>query len=117
MVASLRSYSKNGLRDWIIQRVTAVAMASYIFFLLGYLFTHAQLDFMSWHSLFSNLWMRLFTLLFLVCVMSHAWIGIWIISTDYLKQTAIRLIFQSVVFLSLIGFLAWGIQILWGVGL
>lgn len=117
MVVSLRSVRKNGLQDWFIQRVSAVVLAVYILFLIGFMLTHSGMQFADWRELFSTTWMRLFSILCLLSLIAHAWIGLWTISTDYLKPVGIRLIFQVVVILALLAFLAWGIEILWGIGL
>ena len=42
-----------------------------------------------WHALFSANWMRIFSLLALVALSVHAWVGMWTISTDYLTNMAI----------------------------
>lgn len=116
MVKNVTSLTQNGLRDWMVQRVSAVILASYVTFLLIYCLIHYDgVQHLQWQSLFSNTAMRIFNVMTLLSLMSHAWIGVWTISTDYLKSTSTRLTFQAVVALALFVYLIWGIQIFWGV--
>lgn len=114
MVMGVLGFSRSGLRDWVIQRISAVILALYTVFILGFLITHAELDFLTWQMLFAHIWVRVFTVLALLSLMMHAWIGIWIISTDYIKPLCLRLLFQIVVIVALMAYLVWGIAILWG---
>lgn len=116
MVGNITSLTNNGLRDWLIQRVSAVVIGGYILFLAAFILAQPHVDYVSWHTLFSHMWMKLFTLLCLLSLVLHAWIGVWTVTTDYLNKTSLRLPIQMLVALSLIAFFAWGIAILWGIG-
>jgi len=65
-----------GLSGWLAQRVTAVVMALYCIGLAGYLLSLPYLDYDTWTALFFSQWMRTFTLLFLLSLFLHAWIGV-----------------------------------------
>ena len=103
-----------GLRDWLAQRVTAVVMAIYTVLLVVMLFKMPQFDYPSWKALWSVPWMRYATLLFLVSLFLHAWIGMRNIFMDYIKNTGLRVVLYSLVILSLVAYGAWAVQILWG---
>lgn len=109
------SLGRNGLQDWLIQRTTAVILAVYLFFLMGYCFLHPNLNYETWFGLFSSQWMRYFNLLVLLSLISHAWIGIWTVTTDYIKPGSLRFPIQVLMILILFAYLIWGIQILWGI--
>ncbi len=122
MVTNVTNFSRSGLFDWMAQRVSAVVLAAYFLFLLGYLLANPGLTFADWHGLFSNTAMRVFSLLALVGLTAHAWVGMWTISTDYLtpmalgkSATAVRFLFQAVCGIAMFAFFVWGVQILWGV--
>ncbi len=106
---------ENGLRAWLWQRVTAVIIATYSVFLLNFVYAQTELNYLIWRELFTNLWVKLATFAALASVVLHAWIGVWTISTDYLKPVFLRLSFQILVQLSLVVMLVWGIHILWSV--
>jgi succinate dehydrogenase / fumarate reductase, membrane anchor subunit len=103
-----------GLRDWLMQRITAVLMAAYLVSLGAYLLMQPWLDYDVWTALFSNQVVRTFTLLFLLGLFYHAWVGIRDIVMDYVKQAAVRLTVHVLVILALILYAIWSVQILWG---
>ena len=103
-----------GLRDWLAQRITAVVMALYSVMLAGYLLLQPHLDYDVWTRLFSGQPMRTFTLLFLLSVFYHAWIGIRDIMMDYVKPAGVRLAIHVLVILVSLLYAIWAVQILWG---
>lgn len=122
MVTNVTNFSRSGLFDWVAQRVSAVVLAAYFIFLLGYLLVNPELDYAQWHGLFSTTAMRIFSLFALVAVSAHAWVGMWTISTDYLTSlafgkcaTGIRFLFQAGCGIAMFAFFVWGVQILWGI--
>ncbi|RUR29389.1 succinate dehydrogenase, hydrophobic membrane anchor protein [Legionella qingyii] len=114
MVNNVTSLTGNGLKDWLIQRVTAVYFAAYAFFIIGFLLLHPDLGFAQWHALFSNVLVRIASLIALFALSLHAWVGIWTVTTDYMKCTALRLSVQMLVVLWLLSQFIWGLMILWG---
>ncbi len=103
-----------GLRDWLIQRVTAVVMATGSLALGLYLLLHPGLGYDRWIALFSSQPVRAFALLFLISLYYHAWIGIRDIVMDYVKPPFIRLVIHVLVVLALLLYTIWSVQILWG---
>lgn len=115
MVKTVLSVSHQGLRDWIIQRSSAIFMAVYSIALMAYFICHSGLSFAEWHGLFAQAWMKVFTSLFIVGLLWHAWIGIWTIFTDYVKPFVLRTILNFFVLLMLFACFCWGVLILWSV--
>lgn len=113
MVKSVLGANK-GLHDWLIQRVTAVVMAIYSTGLLGFFITHSGLEFYQWASLFQPVWMKVATALFVLCLLWHAWIGMWTIFTDYVKPFWLRLSLHTLVLLGLAALFLETLLILWG---
>lgn len=103
-----------GLRDWLIQRITAVVMSLYIVVLAAYVLMQPYLDYDVWTALFSSQLVRTFTLLFFLSLFYHAWVGIRDIVMDYVKPVSARLIIHVLVILVLILYVIWSVQILWG---
>lgn len=121
MVTQVTSFSRNGMSDFIVQRVTAYILAAYTVFLVGFLAIQGDLSFSDWQALFSQTWMQIFTLLAILSTCAHAWIGMWTIGTDYIREhyfgagaDGIRLVYQVFCILALAVYLFWSIQILWG---
>ena len=120
MVTAVTSFGRNGVSDWLIQRVTAVILLAYTLFIVGVVFFGPSPDFAAWKELFAQTWVRIFSLAALLSTAAHAWIGMWSVSTDYLterlmgnKATVLRLLLQAFVAVALFSYVIWGVQILW----
>ncbi|HLP97399.1 MAG TPA: succinate dehydrogenase, hydrophobic membrane anchor protein [Sideroxyarcus sp.] len=103
-----------GLRDWLVQRVTAAVMAVYVLAVAAYLLLQPSFGYDIWVGLFSGNLMRTFSMLFLLSLFYHAWIGVRDIVMDYVKPAGIRLLIHVLVILALILYTIWSVQILWG---
>lgn len=103
-----------GLRDWLAQRVTAVVMVLFTLFVAVYLLLQPSVDYDVWTRLFSGSVMRSFSLLFLLSLFYHAWIGVRDIVMDYVKPASVRLLVHVLVILVLLLYVIWSVQILWG---
>ena len=121
MVASATNFSRSGLSDWLLQRFSAVILAAYSLCLLGTFLVYPDMDYQQWHAIFDSNAMRLFSLITLLALCGHAWIGMWTVGTDYLTSlqlgkgaTFIRLVYQAGCVLLIAIYLIWGIQIFWG---
>lgn len=103
-----------GLRDWLMQRVTAVVMAVYISLMAGYLLMQPYVDYDVWTALFSSQVVRTFTMLFLLSLFYHAWVGIRDIVMDYVKPAWLRLVIHVLVIMVLLLYAIWSVEIFWG---
>lgn len=116
----MKRYTKNpvgahyGLRDWLLQRLTAVVMAGYTLFLVVYLLARKPRDYAAWNLMFSQTWLQVGTMLFLAALIYHAWVGMRDILMDYVRATGMRLFAQCAVGFVLIFYLIWSASILWG---
>ena len=122
MVTTVTSLGRSGLSDWMIQRISAWVMTAYLVFIIGYFFANPNLDYAQWAELNSSLPMRMFSLVTILSIAAHAWIGIWCVLTDYItvrligpKATAIRIIFQLGMIAVTSLYVVWAIDILWGI--
>ncbi|MFL2501442.1 MAG: succinate dehydrogenase, hydrophobic membrane anchor protein [Luminiphilus sp.] len=118
MVTSVTSFSRSGLSDWLIQRVTSLVLLAY-FVLIAYQLA-GSVDYTSWRALFDLTWMKVFTLMAALSLVAHAWIGLWSVFTDYLTErmlgpvgNVVRLVCQLGASLSLVGYVIWIIVIVW----
>ena len=115
MVGSVSNLSRSGLRDFVLQRLSAVILAVYILFLTFYFVMHSPVYYDDWQLLFDNNWMRIVTILALLSLMVHAFIGVWTIFTDYIKCACLRGLLIALLALGLLSCLIWGIIIVWSV--
>lgn len=105
---------KKALRDWLIQRVTAVILVIYVLVMTVFFVTTPQVSFLEWQTLFAHPWMKGLTLLTVISTAWHAWLGLWIVLTDYVKNLSIRLALQTIIIILLLGCIIWTFRILWG---
>ncbi|MCI3951098.1 MAG: sdhD [Burkholderiales bacterium] len=103
-----------GVRDWLAQRVTAIVMAVYTLLFVIALVRLPQFDYAHWHAMWMAPWMRYATLLFVLSLLYHAWVGVRNIFMDYIKPAGLRLALHVAVILALAWYGAWAVQILWG---
>lgn len=103
----------SGLRGWFLQRATAVIMALYTILLLALVLIKPPVNVEVWQALFAPLWMRFATLLFLLSLYLHAWIGVRDILKDYVQALKLRAVLQTLVVLALIAYSLWTVNILW----
>ena len=80
------------------------------------------MSYAQWRDLFAGTTMRIFSLLTLLALCAHAWIGMWTVATDYLttrmmgsKATLVRLVFLVGCIAVLAVYFIWGVIILWSV--
>lgn len=121
MVTAVTSLGRSGLADWLIQRFSAVVLAAYTIFIVAFIFSVPEMTYELWTALFSQLWMRAFSLLALLCIAAHGWIGLWGVLTDYITS---RMMGGNALFLRMsaltiyavitLGYLVWGVEVLWG---
>lgn len=122
MVTSVTSLGRNGVSDWLVQRASAVLLGVYLIGLAGYLICMgSDLDYATWHSLMTSLPMMIINTLAVFAIAAHAWIGLWIVMTDYLTSLqlkgaamGVRLFAQSVLALLLLVYVLWGLWMIWG---
>ena len=114
MVTSVTNFGRSGAYDWMVQRVSAVILALYTVVLVGIMVFGPDLTYQNWSALFGQTWMRIFSLMALVSLGAHAWVGLWTISTDYLKNGLLRFLFQVICGLLMFVYFVWGVQTLWG---
>ena len=115
MVKSVLGVSHQGLRDWVLQRISAILMAIYSIGLIAFIVCHPGISFAEWHGLFAATWMQVATLVVILGLLIHAWVGMWTIFTDYVKNYIARNFLYFVVLIMLAACFVWALLILWSV--
>ena len=115
-VKSATGLTGSGTRDWIVQRFGAVVLSLYSITLLVFFLTHGNVSFIEWSAFMTSLPMRLFSLVAIIALAGHAWVGLWTVLTDYVKSGSMRLILQAFMVAALLVYVFWGIMIFWGNG-
>lgn len=103
-----------GVGNWLVQRCTAVVMAMYTVGALVYVWWKAPASHADWQAIFAGGFFRLATMLFLVSLIWHAWIGMRDILIDYVHPFGLRVLTQAAVAIVLVFYVIWSVSILWG---
>ncbi|KYF17688.1 succinate dehydrogenase, partial [Salmonella enterica subsp. enterica serovar Typhimurium] len=77
MVSNASALGRNGVQDFIQVRATAIVLTLYIIYMVGLFATSGELTFEAWTAFFSSAITKVFTLLALLSILIHAWIGKW----------------------------------------
>lgn len=115
MLIQLLTNKYPGMRIWLSQRLTALVMAFYIVLLAIMLLIMQPADFAAWHNFVSPIWFRLLTLIFFMCLLMHAWLGVSDVLQDYVFNKTLRGYMQIAVDIALVTYLFWLMFILWNV--
>ena len=103
-----------GLRDWLVQRATAVLMLLFTLVVLAQLlFTRGPIGYESWAGIFAPQWMKVLTYALIVALAWHVWVGMRDIWMDYIKPVWLRLSLQVFTIVWLVGCAGWAFQVLW----
>ncbi|MBD1559116.1 succinate dehydrogenase, hydrophobic membrane anchor protein [Vibrio sp. S9_S30] len=114
MVKHVSSLGRNGVHDFLLIRASAIILTLYTIYLVGFC-AFNEITYMSWTAFFGGTFTKVFTMLALVCVLVHAWIGLWQVLTDYIKHVLLRGVIQVAIIAVLIAYFFSGLFVLWGV--
>lgn len=110
--SSRGAFGFGGVKDWIIQRKTAVLVGLY-FIYLGYFFVvNSPVTYDAWLSLFQPVVFKVLALIAFIALLQHAWVGVWTIATDYLGDVKVRGAFLIVCKTLMLIYIFWAIYIL-----
>ncbi len=107
--------NREGIRDWLIQRFSAVILLVGVVALAGFFLMHPGMQYSDWHDLFAALWVKIAALLTFSALLLHAWLGLWIVFTDYIKCGFLRAILTGLWVIALAGCFFAACLILWSV--
>lgn len=111
LMKSATGLTGSGSRDWVVQRISAVILAVYSVVMLVWFLMHAHPSFEQWQGFMLSMPMRLFSLLAILALVGHAWVGMWTVLTDYIKSTGLRFVLQAAMIIAIIVYLFWGVMI------
>ena len=101
MINDVKQFNRNGLLEWITQRVTSVVITAYVFFVTYYLLNHPDISYVQWRDLNSLFSMKVLNILTITSIAVHSIIGLWGVITDYIT---VRLLGPKAKFLNILFF-------------
>jgi len=114
MVKVAGTFGRSGVHDYILLRASAVVLLAYVLYLVGFI-AFSDITYTVWSEFFSLTLTKVFTLMALIAMLVHSWIGIWQVLTDYVKCTLLRGTLQFVLTVVAFVYVIFGFVILWGV--
>ena len=101
------SLHAQGMRTWLLQRLTAIYIAIYSLFLIIWIVNNVPVNYASWYALFSHPLMIITTVIFYLSILIHAWVGVRDIMVDYVKPSSVRFVLLTGLAFSLTAMATW----------
>jgi succinate dehydrogenase / fumarate reductase membrane anchor subunit len=105
-------YVLEGLRPWVIQRVSAVYIVIFIIYALFSFYTADFIDYASWKRWLYEPLNTTVVGIFVIAVLFHAWIGMRDVVLDYVHNIMLRIFILGILLGILIGSGLWVFRIL-----
>lgn len=104
------SRTASGLKAWALQRATAVYIALFSLYLLFLMLLAPPAGWAKWRGLFSATPMWVGTLLYVLAILLHAWVGVRDVLIDYVKPFGLRLALLTLIGITLVACGLWALQ-------
>jgi len=111
-VVAILSRPTHGLRDWLLQRISAVYVAAFTLYCLTHIALQPATGFQQWHDWLRHPVMAVASAGFIVALLLHAWVGMRDVVLDYVQALSLRLALLSLIGLVSIGCGLWALRIL-----
>ena len=106
------SCQAHGVRDWLLQRVTAVYLGCYSVYLMVHFILQPPQSYEQWHAWISQPLVAIDSAGFVLAILLHGWVGMRDIVFDYIHSVGLRLMVLSLIGLLLAGCGFWALRIL-----
>lgn len=97
----------DGMRSWLIQRVSAIFILLYLIYLLISVSGFTTIDYSHWHAWVGSTANKILILLFFVSLLLHAWVGIRDVILDYIHGFTIRFIALTAIIGTMLAMAVW----------
>jgi succinate dehydrogenase / fumarate reductase membrane anchor subunit len=101
-----------GLRAWLVQRLSAVYMVAYFVFFFLNLISKTPHSYPEWREFMTSPLMSVPTLLLVILLLMHAWVGVRDVIIDYVHPFKVRFTVLSLIAASLLAMGAWALLVL-----
>ena len=79
-----------GLRAWLLQRITAVYIAAFVVVILVWGFISGMPAYEQWRELIAHPVLNMAIALFILSILFHSWVGVRDILVDYVHPVVLR---------------------------
>jgi len=109
------SWRAQGLRAWLLQRVSAVYLALFTVVATAWALAGGVMGYLEWRAFIGRPAVSIAVLLFFAALLGHAWVGARDIVIDYVRPAGARLAVLSVLALALVAMGLWAAAVLFSV--
>ena len=102
----------HGLRDWLLQRLTAIYLGIFLVYLLLHFPLHPQHSFQQWHDWVTQPARIIAAALFILAVLVHGWVGMRDVVLDYVHAISLRLAILTLIGVLLVTCGIWALRVL-----
>ncbi len=106
------SRAAQGLRAWLLQRLSAVYLALYILIMPALMFNRDLSGYAAWRAWFGQPSTGVASAIFALALLLHAWVGMRDVLIDYVRIVWLRLTLLALFALLLLGSLIWVLRAL-----
>ena len=106
------SGTTDGLRAWLLQRVTAVYLAGFFIYLLLHFTLNPSPDYAAWRTWLSQPPVAIAFAGFVLALLVHAWVGLRDVVLNYLHHLGLRILTLTVIAFVLIACGFWAMRVL-----
>jgi len=101
------TWRAQGMRAWLLQRLSAVYLAVYIIGSVVLFSLCTPENYSAWRDTFAHPVMNIASLLFFVALMVHAWVGVRDILIDYVHPVMLRFVLMNALMFALLSMGIW----------
>lgn len=101
-----------GLREWLLQRVTAIYMGAFVLYLVLRFIIDPITSYTAWKAWFASPAVRVAFAIFFASLLLHSWIGMRSVFMDYVKPMWVRFVVQLGTATALLILALWSVHIL-----
>ena len=101
-----------GLRAWMVQRLSAVYVLSFIVFLLFHFLLDPPPSYQAWHDWISNSGVSIAAAVFFAALLLHTWGGVRDVIMDYVHPLGLRVSVLALLACGLLAGAVWVLRVL-----
>jgi succinate dehydrogenase / fumarate reductase membrane anchor subunit len=102
----------DGLRTWLLQRVSAVYLAVFLVYVLVHFWLNPNPDYTAWRNWVASPAVSITGAGFILALLIHGWVGLRDVTLDYVHPLGLRLAVLTLIAFLLIGCGLWAMRIL-----
>jgi succinate dehydrogenase / fumarate reductase membrane anchor subunit len=101
------SLQAQGMRTWLLQRLTAIYIAIYALSLIVWCVIESPVSYNNWYTFFTHPVIHIATVIFYLSILIHAWVGVRDVLVDYAKPSSVRFVLLTGLALALTAMATW----------